>query len=108
MPVMLPAESWRGADHMLTSIDDPLVHRVVDAERAFLAGLGGGCTLPCAALAHIDGAEITIAALLASGDGRIVLRSSRHGRDPLVVGSEAADDVLEQGGRELLDAGVGA
>jgi len=91
----------------LASIDDALVHRVVDAERAFLAALGGGCNLPCAALAHTDGAEIMIAALLASGDGRIVLRSSRHGRDPLVVGAEAAAEVMEQGGHELLDAGVG-
>jgi hydroxymethylbilane synthase len=92
----------------LAAIDDTSVHQVVDAERAFLAALGGGCNLPCAALAHTDGPEIFIATLLASADGRIVLRSSRHGHDPLVVGSEAAADVLEQGGRELLDAGVGA
>jgi hydroxymethylbilane synthase len=92
----------------LTSIDNSSLHQVIDAERAFLAALGGGCNLPCAALAHDDGQQITIAALLASADGRIVLRSSRHGRDPLLVGADAAADVLEQGGRELLDAGVGA
>ena len=117
--VMLPmvaqgalAVECRGDDDdtlkQVAAIDDSSVHRVVDAERAFLATLGGGCNLPCAALAQADGAEITITALLASADGRIVLRSSRQGSDPLLVGAEAADDVLAQGGRELLDAGVGA
>ena len=33
----------------------PVAHRAVDAERAFLAELGGGCNLPCGALARVDG-----------------------------------------------------
>jgi hydroxymethylbilane synthase len=93
---------------LLAAIDDASAHQMVDAERAFLAALGGGCNLPCAALARAEGAELSLAALLASADGRIVLRSSRRGRDPQVLGTEAAEDVLDAGGRELLDAGVGA
>ena len=117
--VMLPmvaqgalAVECRGDDAatlaQVAAIDDSSAHELVDAERAFLGTLGGGCNLPCAALARHAGTEITIAALLASADGRIVLRSSRHGSDPLALGAEVADDVLDHGGRELLDAGVGA
>ena len=36
----------------LHAIDDPVAHMAVDAERAFLAELGGGCDLPCGALAR--------------------------------------------------------
>ena len=96
------------AHAQLAGIDDARAHHELDTERAFLARLGGGCNLPCAALADASGTEITIAALLASADGRIVLRSARSGRDPAALGTEAADDVLTQGGRELLDTGTDA
>ena len=39
----------------LAEIDDPVAHRAVRAERAFLAELGGGCSLPCGALARRPG-----------------------------------------------------
>ncbi|MDQ4069999.1 MAG: hydroxymethylbilane synthase, partial [Actinomycetota bacterium] len=64
----------------------PVEHRpsrvAVDAERAFLAHLGGGCDLPVGALATVDGAgEVHLEGLLASYDGRIVLRRSAAGPD---------------------------
>ena len=39
----------------LAAIDDVDAHTAVRAERAFLAELGGGCSLPCAAYATVDG-----------------------------------------------------
>ena len=44
---------------------------------AYLAELGGGCALPCGALARVDAqtGEIVLDALLASPDGHIVLRT---------------------------------
>ena len=36
---------------ILDAADDPVVHAGLEAERAFLAALGGGCTLPLGALA---------------------------------------------------------
>ena len=41
----------------LEAIDDGDAHVCVDAERAFLAELGGGCTLPCGALARSNGSR---------------------------------------------------
>jgi hydroxymethylbilane synthase len=89
----------------LRAIDDLVAHRNVDAERAFLAELGGGCDLPCGALAQgqPDG-SIVLEALLSSFDGQIVLRTRVGGDDPGDVGSTAALDLLDgKGGRSLLD-----
>src|SRR5262249_48667635 len=44
----------------LRAIDDAVAHRGVDAERAFLAELGGGCDLPCGALARVDGDTVVL------------------------------------------------
>jgi hydroxymethylbilane synthase len=91
----------------LAAIDDDLAHRAVRAERAFLAELGGGCDLPCGALATVTGDTITMDALLASLDGHVVLRTRVEGADPVHVGAGAAGDLLEgRGGRALLDSEV--
>jgi hydroxymethylbilane synthase len=89
----------------LEAIDDLDAHTAVSAERAFLAELGGGCNLPCGALATITGATVALEALLASLDGHVVLRAQAHGTAPEEVGRAAARDLLDrQGGRALLDA----
>jgi hydroxymethylbilane synthase len=80
--------------------------RSVDAERAFLDELGGDCDLPAGALAHVDGnepAHLEIEGLLASLDGRIVLRHRERGTDPVAAGRAVATHLLERaGGREVL------
>jgi hydroxymethylbilane synthase len=88
----------------LRTIDDAQIHRGVAAERAFLSELGGGCNLPCGALAAVDGNDIVLDALLASLDGQIVLRTRVAGESPRDVGMTAANDLLEgKGGRRLLE-----
>jgi len=90
----------------LAEIDDAGAHAEIRAERAFLAQLGGGCSLPCGALARrqADG-SLVLEALLASLDGRVVLRAAGAGPDPESLGTEVARQLLdEQGGRLVLDA----
>ena len=90
----------------LRAIDDAAAHAAVDAERAFLAELGGGCDLPCGALARVDVADgvIFLDGLLASLDGHVVLRTRVAGDDARDVGTVAARDVLDgKGGRALLE-----
>lgn len=70
----------------LATLDDTGAHRTVDAERAFLAQLGSGCDLPCGALAWGDGDHTHIDALLASIDGRVVVRRSASAPDPVAAG----------------------
>jgi hydroxymethylbilane synthase len=88
----------------LRNVDAPDVHRAVDAERAFLTELGGGCNLPCGALATAEGGVVTIEVLLASLDGRIALRAAAEDPDPARAGVLAAQTLLdERGGRSLLE-----
>lgn len=54
--------------------------QAADAERAFLIALGGGCNLPIAAYALIDGEEITINGVFASEDGVYYAKNSITGK----------------------------
>jgi len=92
----------------LAAIDDPLAHAAVGAERAFLAQLGGGCDLPCGALATVVDGEISIEALLASIDGHVVLRATARAAGPLEAGTQVAAALLARGGRSLLDEDPGS
>jgi len=94
-----------GTRELLARVDDAEVRATVTAERAYLAELGGGCNLPCGALAEADGdGRLRLEALLASLDGRITLRARVEGHDPGAVGAEAARRLVdEEGGRLVLD-----
>lgn len=88
----------------LAAIDDPGAHRAVQAERAFLAELGGGCNLPCGAFAQRRDEDLDIEVVLASLDGRVVLRATAGDHDPERLGREIARRLLdEDGGRALLE-----
>jgi len=77
--------------------------RAVDAERAFLAELGGDCDLPAGAYAVVGGDDVQLDGLLASLDGRIVLRHRANGTSPDELGRDVARHLLDRaGGRELL------
>lgn len=84
----------RSVEHRLAAIDNAAAHRAVAAERAFLAELGGGCDLPCGALATLDGSDVILDALLATLDGHVVIRTRVVGDDPADVGRTAAADLL--------------
>ena len=94
-----------GARELLAGIDDAGVRAAVTAERSYLAELGGGCNLPCGALAESgDNGSLRLEALLGSLDGRISLRARVEGHDPVAVGVEAARRLVdEEGGRLVLD-----
>ena len=72
------------------------------AERAFLRGLGGGCQLPIAAHAVLDGDVLKLDGLVAKPDGSEILRASTSGTDPEALGSELALQLIERGARALL------
>ena len=91
----------------LAAIDDVRAHRSLDAERGFLAELGGGCTMPCGAYAvETDDGAMCIEALLAAVDGSRVLRMTRTGTDGPATGRAVARHILDDlGGAALLLAG---
>jgi len=91
---------------LLAAIDDRAVHTAIDAERAYLALLGGGCTLPCGAWARPDAhGALEMDVFLASEDGEIALRASAtqaDGETPEDLGRSLAEAILGQGGDELV------
>jgi hydroxymethylbilane synthase len=88
----------------LAAVDDLAAHAEVRGERAFLAGLGAGCTLPVGASGAWEHGELRLTGLLASRDGAVVLRRTARGTDPEAVGGDLARDLLDRaGGRALAD-----
>ena len=73
------------------------------AERAFLARLGASCVTPMAAHARLDGAIVRMAAIVASEDGRRVLRASVAGapETAAALGRRLADDLLARGAADV-------
>jgi hydroxymethylbilane synthase len=80
---------------LLTRIDDRAAHACVAAERAFLAGLGGGCEQPLGALATVspNDAQLTLEAMVADESGALH-RTKVHGADPKVIGAAAAHELV--------------
>jgi len=89
---------------VLSSIHDPITAAAVDAERAFLSGLGGGCSLPVAAFAQKNNGQIILTGAVISVDGTEAIRLSAVDEDPHKLGERLADLVLERGAADILRA----
>ncbi|SFE03836.1 hydroxymethylbilane synthase [Spirosoma endophyticum] len=75
------------------------------AERAFLARLEGGCSIPSFALAHwSDDQRISLTGGLVSLDGTQLLRETFAGasEEATLLGYSLAESILERGGDKLL------
>ncbi len=96
----------------LAPIEHVTSRRAVDAERAFLACLGGGCELPVGAHASEDGdSRLRLRAVLATLDGHMVLRDevvADLGTEPGELGRSLGQRLLEAGGGRALLSDMGA
>jgi len=90
---------------LLAEIEHTPSRRAVDAERAFLAELGGGCDRPVGAYATVDDdGRVRLDGLVASGDGRILFRDRAEGDNPAAVGGGLGRALLERcGAAQVLD-----
>jgi hydroxymethylbilane synthase len=100
----LAIECRAGEEASVMALDHADTRRAVEAERAWLATIGGGCDLPVGAHAVVDGDDVRLTAVLASLDGRVVLRASDAGPDPAALGAALAAQMLDRGGRWLLES----
>lgn len=97
-------------DEELLALIKPLIcdntTACVQAERAFNRRLEGGCQVPIAAYALLDGDKIGLRGLVGQPDGKLVLRGERQGdaSDPDAIGIALADELLEQGAGDILKA----
>lgn len=91
---------------MLAALEDDSTRKAVTAERAFLSGLGGGCSVPVAAYAAVDSSQssvISLTGLVITEDGKKAIHVSRLGTDAQLVGYELAQRAIAQGASEILN-----
>jgi hydroxymethylbilane synthase len=89
----------------LRALEDPATRKVMDAERAFAARLGGSCQSPIAAYAELEADRITLRGLVAEPDGSRLLKSAMSGsaENPAALGRELAERILAAGAGPLLE-----
>jgi hydroxymethylbilane synthase len=96
--------------NVLQSITHLETQGAVIAERAFLAGLGGGCALPVAAYAHVENGQLHLRGRICSVDGRqrvdvnITLSSEISLKTAADAGHALAQSALAQGGAQLMES----
>ncbi len=93
--------------HFVEALRDTDTYARVNAERAMLYALGGGCLVPIGSTSRVSDGVLTIRGAVLSPDGRrrVVATHSGPAGTPLAVGQELAAMLLAEGAGELLQAG---
>jgi hydroxymethylbilane synthase len=88
----------------LALVHDALAGRALDAERALVAALGGGCQLPLGAIAQPAGSELDMQAIVTSVDGSQAIRRAARGPADRAgeLGLRLAEALAAAGAGELL------
>ncbi|MFW9603922.1 MAG: hydroxymethylbilane synthase [Trichlorobacter sp.] len=90
---------------MLSFLNHSETAAAVSAERALLKRCEGGCQVPIAAHATVSNGVMTLTGLIGSVNGATIVKAERHGSmdDAVQIGTELADQLLNQGGRQILE-----
>jgi hydroxymethylbilane synthase len=94
------------AREAVARIDNADAGAALDAERAVVTTLGGGCQMPIGAIAVPAGpSNLELLALVASLDGARVIRYKKVGlrTHAAALGREVADELLRQGAAAILN-----
>ena len=86
----------------LAVLDHQPTRMAVTAERAFLAALGGGCSLPVGALAIVNNERISFEGVVAAQDGSQSIKLTNQGSDPQSLGTTLAQKAFTRGADQLL------
>src|SRR4030095_10079972 len=94
-------------DHIaaaVAAIDDPHARAALDAERAGVVKLGGGCQRPSGAHAGVDAGSLMLTAIVLSLDGTRAIRAESRGdaREAARVGTAGAEGLLSRGAGGVL------
>jgi hydroxymethylbilane synthase len=100
---------WRANDSAVHDLIKPLAHAptaaCVMAERALNKRLQGGCQVPIAAYATLEGEQLNLRGLVGSVDGKQMLTTEQNGNiaDAEAMGIRAAEHLLTQGAGQILE-----
>jgi len=89
---------------LLGDLDDRDSHRAVEAERAMLAKLHGGCSAPVGAWGRLEDGELVLDGLVATLDGGRVLKAAASGpaAEAGAIGDRVAEELLGQGAAAIV------
>jgi hydroxymethylbilane synthase len=89
---------------LLADMDDENTHLALDAERAVVTQLEGGCNVPIGAFAIIEGNEMTLRGLVASLDGKTLYKKELKGDkvNAVALGNEMGNALLDMGGDKIM------
>ncbi len=106
--IVLEVAQGSFVEPLLAQFSDEDTRQASSAERAFLRHFGTGCSVPVAAQAVVSGTSIRLDGLVASPDGKTILRGTEIGeaRDAEQIGIELATSLCAQGARELIPGGI--
>src|SRR5438094_2991919 len=90
------------AGRLAAAVDDAPTRRAVEAERALLQRLGGGCLSALGAYALAEGDDLTLQAVVLDASGRTAVRASARGRDDAGVITDLAIRLEAQGAAHPL------
>lgn len=92
------------ARSLLSGLEHGPTRTMVLAERALLRRLQGGCQVPIAAHAVMSETDVDLEGLVASVDGKAIIRGSVHGSqaDAELLGVQLADTLLSRGADKIL------
>ena len=76
--------------------------KTAHAERSFLAAMDGGCQVPIAGYATVEGDTITLTGLVAAPDASVVYKETLTGTDADALGKAVAAKLTEQGAFDLI------
>jgi hydroxymethylbilane synthase len=95
---------------LLATVDHGPTNVTVTAERAFVEAVGGGCQVPVAAYATLDGAQLRISAMAATPDGSRLFRTQTVGaaEDPVSAGRAAAEALMRTEAATIIARGPSA
>jgi hydroxymethylbilane synthase len=103
------AVETRDDDHdvraAIAPMSDAATAAALDAERALVEGLGGGCQTPVGALATPgDGDTLDLVAVVVALDGSRAVRGQAQGRraDAAALGARVAEQLIADGAGEIL------
>ena len=119
-PKMLPAvgqgalgieclEAVQDVCELVSKLDHYDSHQATSAERAMLALLHGGCSVPVGAWGRLEKGMLVLDGLVANLQGTQVLKASSRGSvaDASTIGEEVAQQLLGQGAAEIISAARG-
>ncbi|WP_339195158.1 hydroxymethylbilane synthase [Solibacillus sp. FSL R5-0449] len=86
----------------LAKLTDDTTWTTAHAERSFLAAMDGGCQVPIAGYATVDGETITLTGLVAAPDASVFYKETLTGTDADAVGKAVAAKLTEQGAFDLI------